>query len=113
MNLEPVIQSEISQKEKNKFYILTYIWNLEKMVLMNLFAGKEWSHRCRECTSGHSGRRRELTNGESRINIYTLPGIKQRAGEKLLCNTGSPAWHFVMTYRGRIGRGEGRNKIYV
>ena len=29
MNLEPIIQSEVSQKEKNK-YPNTYIWNLEK-----------------------------------------------------------------------------------
>ena len=29
MNLEPVIQSELSQKEKNK-YINVYMWNLEK-----------------------------------------------------------------------------------
>ena len=27
VNLEPIIQSEISQKEKNE-YINTYIWNL-------------------------------------------------------------------------------------
>ena len=30
MNLEPVIQSEVSQKEKQISYINTYIWNLEK-----------------------------------------------------------------------------------
>ena len=29
MELESVIQSEVSQKEKNK-YINTYMWNLEK-----------------------------------------------------------------------------------
>ena len=31
MDLEPVIQSEASQKKKNKYHILTYIyiWNLE------------------------------------------------------------------------------------
>ena len=29
-NLEPVIQREVSQKEKNKYHILTYIWNLER-----------------------------------------------------------------------------------
>ena len=29
MNLEPVIQSKVSQKEKNK-YINAYVWNLEK-----------------------------------------------------------------------------------
>ena len=42
MNLEPVIQSEVSQKEKNKCSILIYIYmESGKMVLMNLFAGKE------------------------------------------------------------------------
>ena len=31
-NLEPIIQSEVSQKEKDKYHILTYIyiWNLER-----------------------------------------------------------------------------------
>ena len=26
MNLEPIMQSEVSQKEKNKCHILTHIW---------------------------------------------------------------------------------------
>ena len=30
MNLEPIIQSEVSQKEKNKYLILMHISNLEK-----------------------------------------------------------------------------------
>ena len=30
MDLETVIQSEVSQKEKNKYRILTCMWNLEK-----------------------------------------------------------------------------------
>ena len=30
MNLEPIIQSEVSQKEKDKYHILTHIWNIEK-----------------------------------------------------------------------------------
>ena len=52
MNPETVIQSNVSQKEKNKYYILThtymcvYIYTYiymesRKMVLMNLFAGQE------------------------------------------------------------------------
>ena len=28
MNLEPIIQSEISQKDKNKYYILTHIYGI-------------------------------------------------------------------------------------
>ena len=30
MNMEPIIQSEVSQKEKDKHYSNTYIWNLER-----------------------------------------------------------------------------------
>ena len=30
MDLETVIQSEVSQKEKNKYCILTHMWHLEK-----------------------------------------------------------------------------------
>ena len=32
MNLEPIIQSEVSQKEKDKYHVLinSYIWNLER-----------------------------------------------------------------------------------
>ena len=30
MKLEPIIQSEVSQKEKHQYRILTYIWNLER-----------------------------------------------------------------------------------
>ena len=30
MTLEPVIQSEVSQKEKNKYHILMHIYGLEK-----------------------------------------------------------------------------------
>ena len=40
MNLQVVIQSEVSQKEKNKHCMLTHMYESQKMVLMNLFAGK-------------------------------------------------------------------------
>ena len=30
MNLEPVVQSKVSQKEKNKYLILTHIYGIEK-----------------------------------------------------------------------------------
>ena len=42
MDLEIVILSEISQKEKKKSRMLTYIWNKKKKkVLENLGAGQE------------------------------------------------------------------------
>ena len=30
MNLEPIIQSEVSQKEKDKYHILTHIYGIQK-----------------------------------------------------------------------------------
>ena len=36
MNLEIVTNNEVSQMEKDK-YDIAYIWNLKKMVQMNLF----------------------------------------------------------------------------
>ena len=51
MNLKPVIQSKVSQKEKNRFYIFIYIYmETRKKVLMNLFAGQEYRCRHREQT---------------------------------------------------------------
>ena len=42
MNLEPIIQSEMSQKEKDKYCILTYIYTEpRKMVLKNLLTGQQ------------------------------------------------------------------------
>ena len=41
MNLEPIIQSEVSQKEKSKYQILMQIcMESRKIVSMNLFAAK-------------------------------------------------------------------------
>ena len=52
------------------------------MVLMNLFAGKEWRLRCREGTCRYSERKSRM-NGES-SDIQTLSCTKQIVGEKLL-----------------------------
>ena len=41
MDLETVIQSEVSQKEKNKYHMLTCMESKKKMVLKNLGAGQE------------------------------------------------------------------------
>ena len=39
MKLEPIIESEISQKEKNKHHALRHVNGIQKKVLMNLLAG--------------------------------------------------------------------------
>ena len=50
-----------------------------KMVLMNLFVGQQWRCRYREQTYGHGaalGGEEGGTNGESNMEIYTLPYVR-------------------------------------
>ena len=39
-NLEPVIQSEVSQKENNKYHIVVLYMKSRKIELVNLFIGQ-------------------------------------------------------------------------
>ena len=57
MNLEPIIQSEVSQKEKNEYRILTHMES-RRMILTNLFTEQQWRHRYREQTYGQGWGRR-------------------------------------------------------
>ena len=104
MNLEPIIQSEVSRKRKaNIIYSHIYV-DSRKMVLMNLFAGQQWSYRHRKQTCGHSGERRGLGMGqtESSVEACTLQYVKQIASGSLsmtqgaqtgaLCQPGGMTW---------------------
>ena len=58
MKLEPIIQSEVSQKEKHQYSILTHIYmEFRKMVMMTLYARQQKRHRYKEQTFGLCGRR--------------------------------------------------------
>ena len=46
MKLEPIIQSEVSQKEKHQYSILTHISEFRKIVMMTLYARQQKRHRC-------------------------------------------------------------------
>ena len=45
MNLELIIQSEVSQKEKDKYHILHIYMESRRMVLKNSFTGQQWRNR--------------------------------------------------------------------
>ena len=78
MNLEPIIQSEVSQKEKYKCRILKHIYmESKKMALMNLFSGQQW--RNREQTHGHSGRR-----GGRRGDVWRERNLQYRISNRQL-----------------------------
>ena len=49
MKLEPIIQSEVSQKEKDHYNILTHIYmKFRKMLMITLYAEQKKRHRCIE-----------------------------------------------------------------
>ena len=56
MKLEPIIQSEVSQKNTNTVYECIYM-EFRKMVVMALYARQQQRHRCKEQTFGLCGRR--------------------------------------------------------
>ena len=58
MKLEPIIQSEVSQKEKHQYSILTHIMEFRKMVMTTLYARQQKRHRCIEQSFGLCGRGR-------------------------------------------------------
>ena len=55
-NLEPIIQSEVSQKEKDKYCILTHIHGIKKNGTEELIDRQQWRNRHREQTYGHGER---------------------------------------------------------
>ena len=59
MKLEPIIQNEVSQKEKHQYSILTHIYmEFREMVTITLSARQQKRHRCIEQTFGLIGRGR-------------------------------------------------------
>ena len=50
MKLEPVIQSEVSKKEKHQYGILMHIYGICEMVMMTLYARQKKRHRYKEQT---------------------------------------------------------------
>ena len=71
MNLEPIIQSEVSQKEKAKYRILKHIYGIQKDGTEELFFGQQWRNGHREQTNGHgeSGGEGEMY-GKSDLETY-------------------------------------------
>ena len=54
MKLEPIIQSEVIQKEKHQYSILMYM-EFSKMVTMTLYVRQQKRHRGKEETFGLCG----------------------------------------------------------
>ena len=56
MKLEPVIESEVSQKEKHQYSIRIIYMEFRKMIMITLYARQQKRHRCIEQSFGLCGR---------------------------------------------------------
>ena len=90
MDLETVIQSEVSQKEKNKYCIFTHICGIQKNrtdepvcqaeIETQMWRTNVWTPRGESGGGGGGGE----MNWETGIHIYTLTCIKQITNKNLL-----------------------------
>ena len=62
MKLEPIIQSEVSQKEKHQYSILMHIYGIRKMVTITLYARQQKRYIDKEQTFGLCQRSRGWDN---------------------------------------------------
>ena len=108
MNLEPVIQSEASQKRKNRFSILMHIYGISKNDFDESIC-REGIERQMQSVDLWTQLMREWVGPVEKVAsmVYTHSGVGWIAGKKLLCSTGSPVWHSVMTWRDGMVGGEG------
>ena len=119
INLEPIMQSEVSQKEKDKYPILTHIYRIQKMVLKNLFTGQQWRNRHREQNYGHgeSGGEGEMYgkgNMETYITICKIESQQEFAIMSQETQTGPLYQPREVGWGGRWqGGSKGRGYMYT
>lgn len=53
MQLEILILNEVSQKEKNKCYMISLLWGIENRTQMNLSIKQKQTHRHRKQANGY------------------------------------------------------------
>ena len=93
MELETLILSEVGQKEKDKYHMISHIWNL-------IYGTNEPFHRKephglgeQTCGCQGGGEGRDWESGVKRCKLWHLEWI---SNEVLLCGTGSSIYSLVM-----------------
>ena len=97
MNLEPIIQSEVSQKEKEKYHILMHIYGIQKNGTAE-FVDRATVEKQTQRTDLWTWGEGEMY-GKSNMEIY-ITYVKQIASRNLLYVSGNP---------NRGGEGDGRD----
>ena len=103
MKLEPIIQSEVSQKEKDKFHILIYIYGIQKNGTEE-FIYRAAMEKQTQRIDMDMGRGEERVRCMERVTCkLTLPYVKQIANGNLLYGSGNSKRGSISTQRGGMG----------
>ena len=78
MSLEPAIQTEVSQKEKRMSHTNAYIWYLERWCWWTYLQGNHGGADIENRLMDRGGGQKVGggMNGESNMEVYTLPCVK-------------------------------------
>ena len=98
MDLEMIILREVSQTKKDKYYMISFMWNLKNNTNESIYKTKQ-THRQRKQAYGGKGGGGGIQ--EYRINRFTLLYIKQKSNKDLPYNTGNNIQYLVITYNGK------------
>ena len=102
MKLEPIIQSEVSQKDKDHYSILTHIYmEFRKTVMIILYAKQKKRHRYTEQTFGLWEKARV---GCFERTACILSIVKQITSPIGMHETSAQAWCTGKTQRNRVER---------
>ena len=99
VDLEIIILGKVSQTEKDKYHMISFICKiLKKMIQMNLFTKQKQTHRLREQTYGYRGEGRGAgIDWEFENDTYTLLYLKQINSKDLLYSTGNSAQYSTIS----------------
>ena len=102
MNLEPIIESAVSQKDKNKYCILTHIYGIQKdgNDERNFRAAREMQTQRTDLQAWGRREGEGRMNGESSTVTYILTYKKQIASENLLYDSENSNQGYVTTLMG-------------
>ena len=89
INLEPIVQSEVSQKETNILIINTYTWNLERQYWRSYMQGRKGDTDMKNRLLNSVGEGEGRMIWENSTETYILPYVKQIVSRDLLNDTGS------------------------
>ena len=108
MKLEPIMQSEVSQKEKHQYSILTHIYGIRKMVMITLNARQQKRHKCIEQSLDPMGEGKGGMIWENGIETCIISYMKRITSPGLMHDTGCSGLVHWDDPEGWYGEGGGR-----